>query len=146
GLKLPPSFNPPTDADVSPVMAAKHIERDFVPDGDLDKGVWKSAPEVWVERNSVNAARRSELRTRVQALWSDVNLYLAFRCPYGKVTVYEPAQSEERWQLWEKDVVEAFIGADADDIDSYKEFEVAPNNDWLDLDIGRRTQKVDWAG
>jgi hypothetical protein len=125
-------------------MAAKHIGGDFAPDGDLDKAVWQGAPDVWVERNSVNA-RRSELRTRVQALWSDVNLYLAFRCPYGKLTLYEPAQSEERWQLWEKDVVEAFIGADPEDIDSYKEFEVAPNNDWLDLDIGRRTRKVDWA-
>jgi hypothetical protein len=81
----------------------------------------------------------------VQSLWSNSHLYLAFHCPYGTITVFEPGQTEERWQLWEKDVVEAFIGADFDDIDSYKEFEVAPNNDWLDLDIGRRSKKVDWA-
>jgi predicted TIM-barrel fold metal-dependent hydrolase len=145
GLILPNGFSPPSDQDVAPVMAAAHIQRDFVPDGNVDKPAWKDAPEVWIERNSVNAAGRPALRTRVQALWSNTNLYLAFNCPYGKVTVYEPAQSEERWQLWEKDVVEAFIGADLDDIDSYKEFEVAPNNDWLDLDIGRRTKRVDWA-
>jgi predicted TIM-barrel fold metal-dependent hydrolase len=145
GLKLPSGYEPPTDADVSPVMAARHITHDFEPDGDVNKAVWQGAPEVWIERNSVNAARRSDLRTRVQALWSDTNLYLAFHCPYGKLTVYEQAQSQERWLLWEKDVVEAFIGADPNDIDAYKEFEVAPNNDWVDLDIGRRTKKVDWA-
>lgn len=145
GLKLPDGVSPPSEAELNPVLVATHAARDFEPDGNLDKPVWKNAPEVWIERNSVNAARRSELRTQVKAVWSDTNLYLAFQCPFGKITVYEPPERDERWQLWEKDVVEAFIGADFDDIDSYKEFEVAPNNDWLDLDIGRRTKKVDWA-
>jgi predicted TIM-barrel fold metal-dependent hydrolase len=145
GLTLPKGFDAPSDAEVSPVMTATYIETDFSPDGNLEKAVWKDVPSVWIERNSVNAARRPSLRTRVQSLWSNSHLYLAFHCPYGTITVFEPGQTEERWQLWEKDVVEAFIGADFDDIDSYKEFEVAPNNDWLDLDIGRRSKKVDWA-
>jgi predicted TIM-barrel fold metal-dependent hydrolase len=145
GLQLPSGFEAPTDAQASPRMVASHVASDFVPDGNLDKAEWKGVPEVWIERNSVNAALRPDLRTCVQALWSDQNLYLAFRCPYGRITAYEPAQAEERWQLWEKDVVEAFIAPDAADIDNYKEFEVAPNNDWLDLDIGRRTKTVDWA-
>ncbi len=145
GLTLPPDFTPPTDAEVTPTLTATRIARDFTPDGDLTKPAWKDAPAVFIERNSVNAALRPELCTRVQAVWSDKNLYLAFHCPFGKITVYEPAQPAERWQLWEKDVVEAFIGHDLSNIDSYKEFEVAPNNDWLDLDIARRSKKVDFA-
>jgi predicted TIM-barrel fold metal-dependent hydrolase len=144
-LKLPDGFARGETEAKAPVLTATRIAQDFTPDGDLSKSVWKDTPETWIERNSVNARVRPELRTRVQAVWSDKFLYLAFHCPFGKITVYDPAQSEERWLLWEKDVVEAFIGADHDDIDSYKEFEVAPNNDWLDLDIGRRTKKVDFA-
>jgi predicted TIM-barrel fold metal-dependent hydrolase len=144
-LKLPTGFaNGETEAR-TPTMTALHISKDFAPDGDLSKPVWKIAPEIWIERNAVNARMRHDLRTRVQALWSDESLYLAFHCPFGKLSVYDPPQSEERWLLWEKDVVEAFIGADHNDIDTYKEFEVAPTNDWLDLHVGRRTKKVDWA-
>ncbi len=142
GLKLPAGF-----ADEAlPVLTAYYIgDHDFEPDGDRQRWVWSHARGVQFDRNSVNGARRPGLTTYVKAAWSDKYLYFAFICSYKKLTVYDPPQSEERWALWEKDVVEVFVGADHENIDAYKEFEVAPNNDWIDLDIDRRTKKVDAA-
>ena len=38
-------------------------------------------------------------------------------------------------ELWNWDVAEAFIGSDFSDIKRYKEFEVSPQGEWVDLDI-----------
>jgi alpha-galactosidase len=40
-----------------------------------------------------------------------------------------------RDHLWERDVVEAFLQSDPSRLRYYKEFEVAPNGYWIDLDI-----------
>jgi len=50
------------------------------------------------------------------------------------ITVFDPPQEgKERLGLWDRDVVEAFIGSDLDHIGRYTEFEVAPTNEKLDL-------------
>ncbi|MGH9493974.1 MAG: sugar-binding protein, partial [Candidatus Sulfotelmatobacter sp.] len=38
-------------------------------------------------------------------------------------------------KLWNWDVAEVFIGSDFDNIRRYKEFEVSPRGEWVDLDI-----------
>jgi hypothetical protein len=75
------------------------------------------------------------LSTAVRALWSDRFLYLAFDCPFTKLTVFEPVQSTERFGLWERDVVEAFIAPDTNDVRRYSEYEVSPTNERLDVQI-----------
>ena len=51
-------------------------------------------------------------------------------------------------QLWNWDVVEAFIGSDYLRTSRYKEFQVSPRGEYVDLDIDRdnpREQKgVEW--
>jgi hypothetical protein len=45
--------------------------------------------------------------------------------------------------LWNWDVAEAFIGAPDSPIHRYKEFEVSPQGEWLDLDIDlKQSDKV----
>jgi hypothetical protein len=39
--------------------------------------------------------------------------------------------------LWNWDVAEAFIGSDFENIKKYKEFQVSPQGEWVDLDIDR---------
>jgi hypothetical protein len=41
----------------------------------------------------------------------------------------------ETYELWNWNVAEVFIGTDFKDINRYKEFEVSPQNEWIDLDI-----------
>ena len=40
-----------------------------------------------------------------------------------------------RDKLWDRDVVEMFLGDDWTNIRHYREFEIAPTGDWIDLAI-----------
>src|SRR6185295_14817552 len=84
---------------------------------------------------SRTTADRPDLVTNVRALWSQEFLYLAFDCPFTKLTVFEPVQATERFGLWERDVVEAFIASDTNNVRRYTEYEVSPTNERLDVKI-----------
>ncbi len=73
-------------------------------------------------------------------LWSHDCLYLRFRCAYREIFVYEGGDSR-RDRLWMRDVAEIFIQNPGDELRHYREFEISPNGDWLDLDIspGQKT-------
>src|SRR5262249_29131676 len=43
-------------------------------------------------------------------------------------------------KLWDWDVAEAFIGTNFEDIKKYKEFQVSPQGEWIDLAIDRAAQ------
>ena len=75
--------------------------------------------------------------TEVRLLWTPESLYLRFRAKYRVITVFSDAQPNgRRDQLWDRDVVEAFLQPDPTHLRRYKEFEVSPNGLWIDLDIG----------
>ena len=118
-----------------PVMKADAIERDFVPDGKLDEPEWAAAPPVRLEYQSSDASARPTSARRCALLWSERFLYLGYECPFTELTTFQPAQAEERIGMWEKDVVEAFIGSDPANPGRYTEYEWAPNGDWLDLKL-----------
>ena len=46
-----------------------------------------------------------------------------------------PDSVHETNQLWNWDVAETFIGSDFHNIKHYREFELSPQGEWLDLDI-----------
>jgi len=128
----------------APVMKAQRIARDFVPDGKLTESDWTNAKPVRLEYQSANAAARPELSTGVRALWSDEFLYLGYECPYTALTVFEPKQDTERLGLWDRDVVEAFIGTD-EKITRYSEYEWAPNGEQLDLVLDLPEKDFAWS-
>ncbi len=128
-----------------PVIKASRLSRDFTPDGNLDEPEWDKAAPVRLEYQSDDATARPHLSTAVRALWSDKFLYLAYECPYTELTVFEPAQKKERFGLWEKDVVEAFIGANPKKAAHYTEYEWAPNGDHLDLLIDAPKKDFEWS-
>lgn len=75
---------------------------------------------------------RTEIRTR----WTEENLYFLFVCPYQTLNLKpNPNRSAETYELWNWDVAEVFIGNDFKDIRRYKEFEISPQGEWIDLDI-----------
>jgi len=97
---------------------------------------WQSAQPVrfhcdWQGKNPDPA-----LETEVRALWSPASLYLRFVCRYHELFVFEDSDpSGRRDHLWDRDVAEVFLQPDASVERRYKEFEVAPNGMWIDLDI-----------
>ncbi|MGO8720884.1 MAG: carbohydrate-binding family 9-like protein [Acidobacteriaceae bacterium] len=75
-------------------------------------------------------------RTEVFSRWTKDNLYLLYVCPYEKLHLKpNPSTTTETNQLWNWDVAEIFIGWDFQNIRRYKEFEISPQGEWVDLDI-----------
>lgn len=126
-----------------PVVTARRIANDFPVDGDLGKSIWQTATPVHLECETATSTARPELATTVRVLWTPDHLYLAYVCPFTQLTVFEPPQTDrkrydlnqEGVSLWDRDVVEAFIGPDPQQPRRYAEFEVAPTNERLDLMI-----------
>ena len=119
-----------------PVIESKFIDNDSTPDGDLGKRMWSAQQPVWFDQAAFSDARYPDFKTRVASCWSAHFLYLAFWCPFQTLTVYKGEDATvERDRLWERDVVEAFIAPDLEKPSHYYEFEIAPNNQWMDIDI-----------
>jgi len=136
----------------APVLRARRTTRDFMPNGDLTKTIWQTAAPVHVEAISDDGAIRADVSTTVRCVWSSNFLYLAYRCPFTQLSVFDPPQTEkkrvgpggEHASLWDRDVVEAFIGSDAQNIRHYTEFEVAPSNERLDLSVNLPDRDFAW--
>jgi predicted TIM-barrel fold metal-dependent hydrolase len=133
----------------APVLQARRISQDFNLDGCLGSPLWQVAPPVTLEQTSADGTVRPEMSTSVRALWSQKYLYLSYECPFTDLTVFQsPAAQGKRFDLtkegvslWDRDVVEAFIGTDSDNPRRYAEFEVAPTNERLDLMITNLPEK-----
>jgi hypothetical protein len=64
------------------------------------------------------------------------HLYLIFTCPYDTLHLKpNPVTFTETNKLWEWDVAEVFLGSDFNNIRRYKEFEVSPQGERVDLDV-----------
>ena len=75
-------------------------------------------------------------RTEIRSRWSSGNLYFLFICPYEQLNLKpDPKTDTETNELWKWDVAEVFIGSDFQHIRRYKEFEISPQGEWIDLDI-----------
>ena len=80
--------------------------------------------------------------TEVRSRWTSEHLYLLYICPYDELNLKpDPPSAEETPRLWDWDVVEAFIGSSEHEIARYKEFQVSPRGEWLDMDIDRQNPK-----
>jgi predicted TIM-barrel fold metal-dependent hydrolase len=129
----------------APVMKAARSEADFEPDADWSNPRWQRAAPVRLEYTLRECSPRPELSTEVRCLWSKEALHILFRCPYTKLTVFEPVSPTERLGLWDRDVVEAFIGTDDANIRRYDEFELAPTNERLDGRIDLPKKDFPWT-
>ena len=115
---------------------AKRAAADFAVDADLGKEVWKNAPWAEFDHDASGQYHYPDLATGVASAWTENYVYFAFSCRFDNLNVYEGEDSsKERWELWNRDVAEVFINPQPDRITHYYEFEVAPNNQWIDLEI-----------
>jgi Carbohydrate family 9 binding domain-like len=122
----------------SKTIEASRLIEEFAPDGNLAKAAWREAKWVQFHRDMSGKREFSQAATGVSVAWSPEYLYIAFRCRYSQLNVYEGEDAtQERWQLWNRDVVEVFVNPQPQRLNHYYEFEVAPNNQWIDLEIDK---------
>ena len=119
-------------------IKSRFMREDFVPDGDLAKAAWRRVE--WARFDHVLSGRPDypQAATRAASRWSAKQIYFAFRCRYASLNLYEGENpARERMKLWERDVAEVFLNPQPAVMTHYYEFEVAPNNLWIDLEIDK---------
>jgi hypothetical protein len=123
------------------VIRAPRAKADFAITADSGSPQWRNVP---AHRAAVDPfgkpAGPNSFDFRVQ--WTPEFLYFQFTCPYTELNLKaDPATAKETNKLWEWDVTEIFIGADFTNIHQYREYQVSPQAEWVDLDIDRKTPK-----
>ena len=102
-----------------------------------DPGIpfWRDATAIYAEVNG-SGHQLPDYRTEVRSRWTKTDVYFLFVCPYKQLSLKpDPHPERETFELWNWNVAEVFIGSDFKDIQRYKEFELSPRNEWVDLDI-----------
>jgi len=114
---------------------------DFTVNGGFSEGVWKKAKWVEFDHDLTGRSKYPGALTSVAAAWTDESIYFAFRCRYDSLNIFEGEDvSKERWELWNRDVAEVFLNPQPERMSHYYEFEVAPNNQWIDLEIEKNNE------
>jgi alpha-galactosidase len=117
-------------------IVASHVSHEIRVDAANPAAEWQRAQPIrfsadWQGRNPDPA-----LETEVRVLWSPRTLYLRFVCNYRELFVFQNSDPNgRRDHLWDRDVAEAFLQPEPSPERYYKEFEIAPNGMWIDLDI-----------
>lgn len=97
---------------------------------------WAKAASGQVYHDCTRTLDYPDLNTEVRAFWTDTHVYFLFASPYRTLNLFLPAQGAgDRDKLWDRDVVEIFLGSDWTNINRYREFEIAPTGDHVDLNI-----------
>ena len=123
------------------VVKAPRAKSDFNITADPKSPQWRN---VAVHKAAVDPfgkpAGANAFDFRIQ--WTPQFIYFHFTCPYTELNLKEnPATKEETNKLWEWDVAEVFIGGDMNNIHQYREYQVSPQGEWVDLDIDRKSPK-----
>lgn len=119
----------------SSTMVAVQAAQDVPLTSDPSAAFWQHTRPVFIAGDTFGNPVPSH-RTEVRSRWTKDSLYLLYISPYEQLNLKpSPNTATETNQLWNWDVAEAFIGSDFTNIKRYKEFELSPQGEWVDLDI-----------
>jgi hypothetical protein len=128
-------------SDPAAVLESAFSARDIPLDPNPARGEWADAPRVFARLDRAGQLVPGPA-TEIRSRWTREHLYLLFICPYTELNLKpDPQPTVETARLWNWDVAEAFIGSDFEHIGRYKELQVSPQSEWVDLDIDRGNPK-----
>src|SRR6266851_4305170 len=137
--------------EVNTPMAAlniPHVKKALELNTDPHSKTWAHASSAWIIADcSTKHLDYSKLKTEVRAFYTASDLYLLFVSPYTELNLWLPSDpTKDHLKFWDRDVVEFFLGDDWTDIKHYREFEIAPTGDWVDLaiDLGKEKYESNW--
>lgn len=120
------------------VIDSLQANKDAALTADPSSSFWKVAKPVIAENSPLGEAVPGH-RTEIRSRWTKQNLYVLFSCSYEELFLKaDPDVTKDTWRLWEWDVAEVFVGAEMDNITHYREYQVSPQGEWIDLDIDRK--------
>jgi len=117
------------------VIDSTKASQDMAPSTDPAISFWQAARPVYADKAPYGQTL-PRYRTEIRSRWTEKNLYFLFICPYEELNLKpSPSTTTETYQLWDWDVAEVFLGSDFQNIRRYREFEISPQAEWIDLDI-----------
>jgi hypothetical protein len=119
----------------SNVCVSVFAANDSPPSADPDSAFWKSISGVVIDKSVLGEAR-PKLRAEVRSRWSKANLYFLFIGRYEVLNLKtNPITTAETDRLWLHDCFEAYVRAEVGPTNRYREFQMSPQGEFLDLDI-----------
>jgi len=147
----PQSANPDSSAKVCEVssptasFSIPYVDQPQELSTDPHSSTWSHAASAWMDKDCTRQIDYPNLKTEVRGFWTGSDLYLLFICPYYELNLWlPPDNSKDRLKLWDRDVVEFFLGDNWTNIKVYREFEIAPTGDWVDLAIDLNRKDDDY--
>jgi benzodiazapine receptor len=130
------TMNTNSKAETNPTAMAMRFAGSADAEGFPPNSAWDKTAAISFDRDWKGENPDAKRATEVRVLWTPEILFLRFLAKYQSLNVYSDARNDGwRDQLWDRDVAETFLQPDSSDPLKYKEFEVAPNGFWIDLDI-----------
>ncbi len=130
-------------ADPANVIESIFAAKDWDPKADSVSAEWTGTKGIEATKGFFGESVSLPAATEIRSRWTQKNLYLLFSCPYKELHLKpKPDTSRKTNELWNWDVAEAFIGSDYLKTSHYKEFQVSPQAEFVDLDIDLADQKA----
>lgn len=124
-----------------------YIKKDFSI-SELENEAWKKAETVTIDKYWSGKDAPSGRHFQTKILWSDTAIYVRFKANQTEpLIVSEKANLTRKTKgLWDRDVCEIFLAPNKNEPNKYFEFEIAPNGEWIDLEIYQKTDGriTDW--
>jgi hypothetical protein len=118
-----------------PVFLSHYAATDVAPSADPDSTFWKGIAGVVIDHD-VRGPEMPRFRAEVRSRWTNEYVYFLFAGNYEQLTLKaNPDLKNETYRLWEKDCFEVYLGADFEHTNRYREFQMSPAGEFLDLDI-----------
>ena len=149
-MKMPGMFLllifPLIQAQDKAVFLSYQADKDVDPTADPGSPFWQDIRGVTIEK-SVLGPVMPQSRAEVRSRWTRDHVYFLFIGPYQKLTLNpKPDSTNETYRLWEKDCFEVYLGADFEHTNRYREFQMSPHGEFLDLDIDSTREKPGFNG
>ena len=128
------------------VFLSYFADKSVEPTGDPNSAFWKGIQGIVIDK-SVLGPEMPQFRAEVRSRWTKEYVYFLFIGPYQKLTLKpNPDLANETYRLWEKDCFEVYLGADLEHTNRYREFQMSPEGEFLDLDIDSTKDKPGFNG
>ena len=128
-------------------ILAKRVSADLAA-SDFERDEWNTARAVYLTRYWSGLEAPSSRHAEARIIWTTAALCVRFVCRQAEPLIRSDATRVEHKTLglWDRDVCEIFVAADAGNPHRYLEFEAAPTGEWLDLSIEHRAgeRATDW--
>lgn len=119
-------------------IEVKFAKKDVPLSADPTTSFWKAAKPVTALKNNLGEETIGK-PTEIRARWTKDSIYILFSSPYSELYLFpNPSKDKETNKLWERDVAEIFLGADFEKIHEYREYQVSPQGEWVDLNINTK--------